>query len=426
MEMRQTWVRLSLFYFFVTAVAGVLLRSILIRPLQGIDYGNLLHAHSHLAILGWGYMALFLLIVHHFVGDRAQTGVWLKRLFWLTQSAIAGMFVSFVLQGYAFFSILFSTLHILLSYGFAFWVWRHLRRQSAVSGMTPLSSMFLKAGLICLVLSSLGPWTLAVLSANHLNGTGLYDAAIYFYLHFQYNGWFTLGLIAVVLRVLEKNRVVIPHKPVMLHFGLYTASLMPSYLLSVLWLTSSPFAYVTAAVGALLQLASALPLAVLAVRLRSSLAKLYEGWAGKCFALSFFALFLKMVMEIGVAVPGMSQLIYDSRSVVIGYLHLTLLGFVSFLLLSHYLRNSWLEEARTPERAGYVLLLAGFVMNELVLFLQGLSDWTHAGGIPYANEWLWLASAGMAAGIFLFSRGRIRAHRHSMLPHIGASGYRRS
>jgi phosphotransferase system glucose/maltose/N-acetylglucosamine-specific IIC component len=162
---------------------------------------------------------------------------------------------------------------------------------------------------------------------------------------------------------------------------------------------------VTAAAGALLQLISVLPLAAIAVRIRSPLAKLYGGWAGKFFALSFFALFLKVTMEIGAAMPGLSQMAY-SRPVVIGYLHLTLLGFVSFLLLSHYIQSGWLKDGQKTERAGYVLLFVGFVVTELVLFLQGLFDWTQAGGILYEKEWLWMASVGMAAGIFMFARRR--------------------
>mgnify|MGYP001316255178 FL=1 len=347
--MRQSWIGLALSYFFVTAAAGVVLRSAAIIPLPGIDYGHMLHAHSHLAILGWGYMALFLLIVAHFIDERARDGMGLKRLFWLTQAAIAGMFVSFSLQGYAFFSIAFSTVHILLSYVFAVWVWRHLRRQSGDRSETPLSYKFVRASLICLALSSLGPWTLAVLGANHMNDTDLYDAAIYFYLHFQYNGWFTLGLIAVVLRILEQNGVRYPEKLAELHFGFYVASLAPSFLLSVLWMTASPYAYALAAIGALLQWVAVAFIIAIAVRFRLSIAALYEGWARKFFSLSFFALFLKASMEIGAAIPVLSEKIYHSRDIVIGYLHLTLLGFVSFLLLAHFLRSGWLKEVQKTE-----------------------------------------------------------------------------
>jgi nitric oxide reductase subunit B len=55
-----------------------------------------------------------------------------------------------------------------------------------------------------------------------------------------------------------------------------------------------------------------------------------------------------------------------------------------------------------PAMSGFV----GFVVTELVLFLQGLFDWTQAGGILYEKEWLWMASVGMAAGIFMFARRR--------------------
>ncbi len=418
--MRKTWIQLTMSYLFVTAAAGVLMRSAAIIPMPGLDYSHILHAHSHLAILGWGYMAMFLLFIANFFNNTERNGVQLKRLFWLTQLTIVGMFVSFSLQGYALFSIGFSTLQILLSYWFAVFVWRHLGRQADNQKKTIISHLFAKASLISLVVSSIGPWMLAVLSANHLNGTAWYDAAIYFYLHFQYNGWFTFGLIAVLLRILEKRSIRYPEKLVKLQFGLYAVSLPPSFLLSVLGLKTDLLWYTTAAIGALLQWAAVLLLIVIVYQMRSAIVNLFEGWAGKFFVLSFVALLMKATMEIGSAVPGLSALIYDSRSIVIGYLHLTLLGFFSFFCISLFLQQGWLSEKRKVERIGYVLFLTGFMINELVLFLQGMFDWIQVSGIAYQREWLWIASMGMTVGVFMFwMKGRPRVRKaNASVPHF--------
>lgn len=107
-------------------------------------------------------------------------------------------------------------------------------------------------------------------------------------------------------------------------------------------------------------------------------------------------------MEIGLAVPGLTTLIYDSRSIVIGYLHLTLLGFVSLLCLSFFIQQGWLNDSGRSQCIGYMLFLGGFVVNELVLFIQGLLDWMQLGGFAYAREWLLAASIGMTLGIYLF------------------------
>jgi hypothetical protein len=401
--MHRAGIQMTLFYLLLTAVVGTLMRSMTILPIQWFDYSYLLHAHSHLAILGWGYMALFLLLIANFFAEKQKMSVQLKTVFWLTQAVIIGMFVAFLLQGYAVLSIGFSTLHIFLSYWFTMLVWRQLNEQPANQDGTPLSHVFIKGSLVCLVLSSIGPWVLAILSANDLNGSDWYDASIYYYLHFQYNGWFTLGLIGVLFRTMEKKGIRFPVKLSKLQFRLYVWSLAPSYLLSVLWLFTNGYWHVLAAIGALLQWVAVSLLLIMLFRIRSSIMLHFKGWANTFITLAFVALFLKATMEIGASVPGLSTLIYDSRSIVIGYLHLTLLGFVSFLCLAFFLQQGWLVDRGRWEQIGYLIFLMGFIMNELVLFGQGLLGWLHAEGLSHEWVWLWAASVGMAVGIGLFS-----------------------
>src|SRR5690606_10949203 len=89
--------------------------------------------------------------------------------------------------------------------------------------------------LVCLAASSAGPWSLAALGANGLKDSPLFDAAVYFYLHFQYNGWIFLGLAAVLLALLARGGLELPERPLRALFWLYAAALPPAFLLSVLW-----------------------------------------------------------------------------------------------------------------------------------------------------------------------------------------------
>ncbi|MBL8016491.1 MAG: hypothetical protein JNK43_04410, partial [Ignavibacteria bacterium] len=50
-------IRLSLFYLVVVALIGSYLRLMFVTPVQFPIFENLLHAHSHFAILGWLYNA---------------------------------------------------------------------------------------------------------------------------------------------------------------------------------------------------------------------------------------------------------------------------------------------------------------------------------------------------------------------------------
>ena len=48
-----------------------------------------------------------------------------------------------------------------------------------------------------MVISTMGPWAIAVISAKGLAGSEYFNAAIYFFLHFQYNGWFAFAIIGL-------------------------------------------------------------------------------------------------------------------------------------------------------------------------------------------------------------------------------------
>ena len=107
--------------FLIAALMGLVLRYAFIGELN-FNYRFLTHAHSHVAMLGWVYLMIYVLFVHYFVPEKKPV---FTRLFWLTQLAVVGMMLSFPLQGYAAISILFSTLHIFCSY-YQWLTWHHL------------------------------------------------------------------------------------------------------------------------------------------------------------------------------------------------------------------------------------------------------------------------------------------------------------
>jgi hypothetical protein len=392
--MNRIGLRLTLCYFLLTGLWGVIMRSVPMGGLQ-VNYDYLLHAHSHVAILGWCYSGLYLLMVRLTNGGSALPAPkGIVTVFWLTQASIIGMFIAFNLQGYALFSIAFSTVHILLSYVFIGMMWGRLRSKA-------VHYRFFRAALLFLGISSIGPWSLAVTAANGMKGSPLYDMAIYFYLHFQYNGWLTLGLLGVVLALLERWGIRYDVQRALVSYRLYVWSLVPAFMLSILW-------YGFGLTGELIGLAAGLAqFAAIAVflnvlyRVRGEIASQGKGWAQR-FALAGLAfLAIKAILELGSAVPVLTPLIYETRSVIIGYLHLTLLGFISFLLLGLLMRLGWIDERGRWIRTGSVLLLGGFVLNEAVLFLQGLFDWMewNGGALPNSLELLLAASILMTAGI---------------------------
>ena len=136
--------------FLIAAIMGVVLRYASIGTIN-FNYRFLTHAHSHIAMLGWVYLMLFVLIVHYFVPEKKPI---YTKLFWLTQFAVVGMMLSFPFQGYATVSIAFSTLHIFCSYYFVFLIWKHHKTESIVT------RRLLKTALLFMLLSTAGVWCL--------------------------------------------------------------------------------------------------------------------------------------------------------------------------------------------------------------------------------------------------------------------------
>ena len=97
----------ALLYFLIAASLGIVLR---LFPITNVDatYRYLVHTHSHIALLGWVYVALTALIFHLCIKLEAQKKY--SKVFWCTQITILGMLFSFPITGYALFSILFSSL----------------------------------------------------------------------------------------------------------------------------------------------------------------------------------------------------------------------------------------------------------------------------------------------------------------------------
>ena len=79
----------------------------------------------------------------------------------------------------------------------------------------PLSLRFVRWGIYFLVLSSIGIWLLPVAIVKTGKGDW-YNSALYFFLHFQYNGWF----LAVILSLLVGE---IEHKSLLINKQLYKA-----------------------------------------------------------------------------------------------------------------------------------------------------------------------------------------------------------
>ena len=187
----KTNIKIALGYFLVIALLGVLLRFFQIANIS-INYKYIVHSHSHIALLGWIYTGLTTLIYKLYLVDKPIDKKY-KLLFWSTQVTIIGMLVTFPFIGYAMLSIVFSTLFLIVSYWFVYLFLKHTSTEQKKTN----SYKLIRAALWFMVLSSIGPWTLGVIMNTLGSSSSWYRNAIYFYLHFQYNGWFIIALFGI-------------------------------------------------------------------------------------------------------------------------------------------------------------------------------------------------------------------------------------
>jgi len=217
--MSKKLVLTCLINFFVAALMGLALRYTYISPIS-INYRFLTHAHSHVAMLGWVYLMLYTLYFHYFVPNKKPVYI---SLFWITQVSVIGMMISFPIQGYAAISITFSTLHIFCSYYFFRLIWKNLKTDSKVS------KLLLKTSLLFMLTSTIGVWCLGPAVGLLGQASAFYQIAIQFFLHFQFNGWFLVAVLAILFHKLQ----IKDSKEFRLFFKLLIASILFTFALPV-------------------------------------------------------------------------------------------------------------------------------------------------------------------------------------------------
>ncbi len=379
----HTHIRLGLIYFLIVALLGGIMRLFVLVDVPA-TYRFLVHTHSHIALLGWVYIALTTLLYKLYL-EKENTARAYRRIFWFTQITIAGMLVTFPLQGYALFSIVFSTLFLIASYFFA---WLFFTKTSFPTKQL-FSYKLVKSSLVFMVLSSLGPWALGAIM-NTLGSTSIwYKLAIYFYLHFQYNGWFILALLGVLFYFLERFGLfekTAHHKQ---WLWLLNSSVVLTLFLSVLWIKPPVFVYILAGIGAVLQGVAFIVLFLWLVPVWNDFSKKLAPGVSWMLLWAGILLVLKIDMQLLSAIPYVAMLAYHTPDFVIGYLHLVFLGVVSISLFAFLKQNSLLHIPASV----FKFFVVAFILTETLLFYKGTAIWLRFS--LFDNYYLILALASL-------------------------------
>ena len=356
-------VLIAILYFLLAASLGIILRLFPVTSVAA-TYKYIVHTHSHIALLGWVYVALTTLLFYAFINKDAQKKYFV--LFWSTQITILGMLFSFPITGYALYSIIFSTLFLICSY----WFYAFFRKHNNCKKEN-YSYKFINASLLFMIFSSIGPWALGIIMNTLGNTSHWYKNAIYFYLHFQYNGWFIFCLIGLFLFILEKNKIHFDRKIIASLYKLMIISCCLTLFLSFLWIKPSKFIYVLAIIGAVCQIIALLKLNQIIITFKQKLAEIFTPFTLNLLKFIYFLFAIKIVLQLLTSSNYFAELVSQIVDFVIGYLHLTFLGIVSISLLV-FLKEFKL--IKLPKLLVKIYLI-GFILSEILIFYKGFCNW---------------------------------------------------
>ena len=107
------------------------------------------------------------------------------------------------------------------------------------------------------------------------------------------------------------------------------------------------------------------------------------------------ALGIKLALQLASTVPSLSIYIFGFRPIIIGYLHLVLLGIITLFVMGYILNNA-LCTVNSRVLTAIKLFTAGIILNELLLMIQGIRALGYSR-FPHIDIYL------LGAGLFMFT-----------------------
>ena len=390
------WLKICVFNFFVVSVVGVMMRYNMAFSLPGFTHKFMQESHSHFAFYGWVSAGIFLFVTKYLSENYPKIN--LKKYQYLmisNQIGSYGMLFTFLYGGYFWLSIVFSS--IALFTGFAYFIFLLIDTKS---NKNP-EIMWLKSGAFFATFSAIGIFGLAYFSSKKEEFDVLFRASTYFYLHYQYNGFFIFSCIGLLLISLKKLGIEIEEKLNNTIFYLLFFGCFLGYGLSILWIEMNPIFYGFFILISIVQLFGAI---LFLNWIRKTDLFNNQNFIQKLLISVFgFAFILKFLLQGLSAIPALGVFAFSNINIVIAYLHLVLLMGISLFLIWKILQLVEIEFNKLL-KFSILLLVFGIVCNEIVLALSGIFSIFY---IPFLSAKYWLLFVSVvimiSIGIFIKS-----------------------
>lgn len=360
------WIRINLFNFLVVSILGVVMRYNLAFSLPGMVQIYWQESHSHFAFYGWVTSSIYLFIAQWLKQENPAISTKRYQVLMLcNQIASYGMLVTFLYHGYYWLSIVFSAVALFCSFTYFVMLLKDTRN------ITHTAVKWLLAGAFFAIWSSIGIAGLACFSSRKNELQVLYRASTYFYLHYQYNGFFIFSCIGILLFTLKQHGIYIAEKQNRIIFSGLLISTFLGYGLSLLWIeVLNHWSLLFLAVAALQLYSTGKLLWVLKVQW-SVIAKQFSKVQCVILKIAGLALLLKSVCQFFSAIPVLGAFAFSNINIIIAYLHLVLLMGISLFLIWKMLEYQKKRTALLHTIAIYSLG-SGIILNEIILVISGV------------------------------------------------------
>ena len=399
------WIDLSILGLIMVALSGLVLRCKIVFALPFINFNHLLEAHSNFNFGGWVTLVLMVLMVNEILPEPFNKRPAYQWILGGIAISAWSMLIAFLLGGYSTLSTILSTFFIFLTYIFGWIFIRDILKAKLGSPVLLLAI----SSIVCLILSSSGPFIITYFFLIRSFNPILQRDAIFTYLHFQYNGFFSLAILALLFNQIGQNITAKGKKNIYRFSVVLCTSIIPSLFLSYLWQNPNQLFRIIAIVGSFLVLLSFF-LFILSAR---SLQTNYNNESPVIRFLVFLSMasfMLKMLLQSLTIFPEIGNAIFGNRPIIMGFLHLVFLGFVSLFILALFVKKGFIDKTRKFTKFALIVFAVAVIINETLLITQGLVTMVIPGSIIF--QWL-LLGAGIClfAGTILIAIARLETRR---------------
>jgi len=404
MKREKFWINLSILNLSIVALLGVIMRSKIIFNLPIINYSHLLESHSHFAFGGWITLALMVLMVYELLPASLQERMVYQWIFGIIFITSWVMLFTYYFEANSLLSDFFSATFIFATYVFGWIFIKDVQKSGA--GKTIL--LLVVSSIVSLVLSSLGPFTLDYLFTVKSQNAILYRDASFAYLHLQYNGFFTLAVFSLLFHKLEAKTTLKVRQNIYRFSVLLVISILPSLFLSFLWHDPTGLYRVVAGVGSFFVFLSLVWFLIVVASPSFIKASRYVKPIVRYIVfISMGAFMLKMFLQTFTIFPSIGNAVFGDRPMIIGFLHLVFLGFITLFILAYFAQMGLLNVKSRFTRLALIAFSLGVIFNEVLLMAQGLGAMfvKSSSIIPWL---LWGISILLFTGALLIGVSRIK------------------